>query len=243
MYDRNAIKLPESYVQPASTPKQAFNNFGELRQYENIPQKGDLPDDLAKELIHGYYACVSYIDAQIGLVLDELKRLELEDDTIVILWGDHGWNLGDHKLWCKHVTFETALRTPLIIKVPGKTKGTKTDAITEYIDIYPSLAELVGLKVPNTVEGKSFVPILDGKKSDKNWAVCKWKDAVTLIKDHLFYTEWTDDKGIGYARMLFDHKTDPLELDNLAEKPEHSELVKSLSIELHQKWGKDFWTK
>ncbi len=240
LYDRKNIELPESYVQPETTPKQAFHNFGELRQYENIPKKGELPEALAKELIHGYYACVSYIDAQIGLVLDELKRLELEDDTIVILWGDHGWNLGDHKLWCKHVTFETALKTPLMIKVPGKTKGDKTDAITEYIDIYPSLAELVGLNIPSTVDGKSFVPILYGEKSNKNWAVSKFKDAVTLIKDDLFYTEWTDDKGISYARMLFDHKTDPLELDNLAEKLEHKQLVNQLSEELRQKWGKDF---
>ena len=243
LYDRNQIELPESYIQPKTTPKQAFHRYGELRNYENIPKKGHLPDDLAKELIHGYYACVSYIDAQIGLVLDELKRLELEDDTIVILWGDHGWNLGDHKLCCKHVTFETALRTPLIIKVPGKTKGTKTEAITEYIDIYPSLAELVGLEVPKTVEGKSFVPILNGEKPQKDWAVSKFKDAVTLIKGDLFYTEWTKDDGIAYARMLFDHKTDPLELDNLAEKPENKELVNKLSIELREKWGKDFLIK
>lgn len=240
LYDRESIELPESYVQPASTPKQAFHKYGELRQYENIPKKGDIPDDLAKELIHGYYACVSYIDAQIGMVLDELKRLELEEDTIVILWGDHGWNLGDHKLWCKHVTFETALRTPLIIKVPGKTNGQKTEAITEYIDVYPSLVELVGLEAPNTVEGESFVPILNGETPEKDWAVSKFKDAVTLIKGDLFYTEWTKDDGIAYARMLFDHKTDPLELDNLAEKSEYQETVNQLSKELRAKWGKDF---
>ncbi|MFK8059850.1 MAG: sulfatase/phosphatase domain-containing protein, partial [Polaribacter sp.] len=177
---------------------------------------------------------------QIGLVLDELKRLELEEDTIIILWGDHGWNLGDHKLWSKHVTFETALRTPLIIKVPGKTKGQKTDAITEYIDVYPSLAELVGLEIPSTVDGKSFVPIINGETPKKDWAVSKFKDAVTLIKGDLFYTEWTKDDGIAYERMLFDHKTDPLELDNLAEKPAYQEKVKQLGIELRQKWGRDF---
>ncbi|SHJ22707.1 sulfatase [Pseudozobellia thermophila] len=241
LYDRNQIKLPKNYVQPKTTPTEAFHNYGELRNYGNIPGKGDIPDDLAKELIHGYYACVSYVDAQIGLVLDELKRLDLEDDTIVVLWGDHGWNLGDHKLWCKHVTFETALRTPLILKVPGKTNGQTTDAITEYIDIYPSLAELVGLKgVPETVEGKSFVPLLNGEKPKKDWAVSKFKDAVTLIKGDLFYTEWTKDDGVAYARMLFDHSTDPLELDNLAEKPEYREKVESLSKELREKWGKGF---
>lgn len=243
LYDRSKIELPESYVQPKSTPKQAFHRFGELRNYGNIPKKGDLSDDLAKELIHGYYACVSYVDAQIGLVLDELKRLELDDDTIVVLWGDHGWNLGDHKLWSKHSTFETALRTPLIIKVPGKTKGQNTDAIIEYIDIYPSLIELVGLGTPKTLEGKSFIPLLNGEKSDKDWAVSKFKDAVTLIKGDWFYTEWTKDDGVAYSRMLFDHKTDPLELNNLAEKPEYKARVTELAVELRAKWGKDFLTK
>ncbi|GAA4815048.1 sulfatase [Litoribaculum gwangyangense] len=243
LYDRSNIELPESYVQPETTPKEAFHNFGELRNYGNVPKFGDISEDLAKELIHGYYACVSYVDTQIGLVLDELKRLELEDDTIVILWGDHGWNLGDHKLWCKHVTFEKALRTPLIIKVPGKTSGQQTNAITEYIDIYPSLAELVGLNAPETVEGQSFVPVINGETPDKDWGVSKFKDMVTLIKGDLFYTEWTKDDGVAYARMLFDHKTDPLELDNLAEKPEYQETVSHLAEELRAKWGKDFLNK
>ncbi|XCF05425.1 sulfatase [Tamlana crocina] len=243
LYDRSAIELPESYVQPKTTPKQAFHKFGELRKYHNIPKNGDVPEEMAKELIHGYYACVSYVDAQIGLVLDELKRLELEDDTIVVLWGDHGWNLGDHKLWCKHVTFETALRTPLTIKVPGKTSGQQTDAITEYIDVYPSLAELVGLDSPETVEGQSFVPIINGESPQKDWAVSKFKDMVTLIKGDLFYTEWVKDDGIAYARMLFNHKTDPLELDNLAEKPEYQDTVNQLAVELREKWGKDFLSK
>jgi arylsulfatase A-like enzyme len=240
LYNRENIELPESYIQPKTTPKQAFNNYGELRRYNGIPKKGHLPNDLAKELIHGYYACVSYLDAQIGRVLKELEDLGLAESTTVILWGDHGWNLGDHQLWCKHSTFETALKTPLLIKVPGKTNGETTDAITEYIDIYPSLAELAGIKLPDTVEGKSFIPIINGEKPKKDWAINKYKDAVTLIKGDLFYTEWTKDDGVAYARMLFDHKTDPLELDNLAEKPENRELVNNLSIELREKWGKDF---
>lgn len=243
LYDRAQIELPSNYQQPETTPDKAFHNFGELRQYNNIPKKGDVPEEVAKDLIHGYYACVSYVDAQIGLVLDELERLEIEDNTIVVLWGDHGWNLGDHKLWCKHVTFETALRTPLMIKVPGKTHGEKTDAITEYIDVYPSLAELVGVPVPKTVEGKSFVPLLEGEHSEKDWAVSKFKDAVTLIQDNLFYTEWTDDYGVAYERMLFDRETDPLELDNLAEKKEYQKKVEELAKELRLKWGNDFLSK
>ena len=240
LYDESKIELPQSYFQPTSTPKKAFHKYGELRSYGNIPKKGHLSEDLAKKLIHGYYACVSYVDAQIGLVLDELERTGLAKNTIVVLWGDHGWNLGEHKLWCKHVTFETALRTPLVIKIPGKTKGEKSNSIIEYVDLYPTLCELTGLEIPNTVEGKSIVPIINGKASNKDWAVCKFKDAVTLIKGDLFYTEWTDDAGVAYDRMLFDHKSDPLELDNLAEKIEHQELVVELSKELRQRWGKDF---
>ncbi|NER17805.1 sulfatase [Spongiivirga citrea] len=240
LYDRSKIELPESYQQPKTTPKKAFHNYGELRKYEGIPKKGDLPEDLAKELIHGYYASVSYVDAQIGLVLDELKRLKLEENTIVILWGDHGWNLGDHKLWCKHVTFETALRTPLMIKVPGRTKGQTTDAITEYIDVYPTLSELTGIEIPKTVEGKSFVPVINGNESKKDWAVSKFKDAVTLITGDLFYTEWTDNEGVAYERMLFDHAKDPLELDNLAEKEEYQQTIAMLAKELREKWGKNF---
>ncbi len=244
MYDESQIKLPESYSQPSTTPKQAFHNYGELRQYEDIPKKGHLPDPLAKKLIHGYYACVSYMDAQVGLVLDELKRLDLDKDTIVILWGDHGWNLGDHKLWCKHVTFQTSLRTPLLLKVPGKTNGKKTDAIVEHIDIYPTLVELAGItNMPKTVEGESFAPLLEGRKLKKDWAVSKYKDAVTLIKNDLFYTEWVNENGKSYARMLFNHKEDPLELNNLAENLEYKTIVSKLSKELKSKWGKDFFKK
>ncbi len=240
LYDRDKIELPKAYLQPHSTPRKAFPNYGELRNYGNIPKKGDLPEALAKELIHGYYACVSYVDAQIGLVLDELDKAGLAENTIVILWGDHGWNLGDHRLWCKHVNFETALRAPLVIKVPGKTKGEHTNAITEFIDIYPTLCELTGIETPETVQGVSFVPVINGKESVKNWAVSKFKDGVTLIRDDLFYTEWTDDNGVAYERMLFDHKKDPLELDNLADKQEYQALVEELAKELRIRWGDDF---
>jgi len=111
------------------------------------------------------------------------------------------------------------------------------------IDVYPSLCELTGIQIPETVEGKSFVPVINGEKSDKDFAVSKFKDAVTLIEGNLFYTEWTDDSGVAYARMLFDHKADPLELDNLAEKENYQETVKQLAFKLREKWGKDFLVK
>ncbi|MFC1766529.1 sulfatase [Planctomycetota bacterium] len=240
LYDVNQISLPENYKQPASTPKQAFHRYGELRNYRTVPKQGPVSKSMAKTLIHGYYACVSYVDAQIGRVLTALDDLGLAENTIIVVWGDHGWNLGDHMLWCKHCTFESSLHAPLMIKVPGVTTGQRSDAITEYIDIYPSLCDLVGIRPPATVEGESLLPLLNGTSRAKDYAVCKFKDAVTLIKGSLFYTEWTKDDGQAYARMLFDHATDPLELDNLSEKEGYQKTVQQLSRELHEKWGDDF---
>lgn len=240
LYNRADITLPENYVQPESTPDIAFHNYGELRQYAGIEKRGHLSDELAKELIHGYYACVSYVDAQIGKVLQELETLGLAENTIVVLWGDHGWNLGEHKIWCKHSTFETSLHSPLIVNVPGLTHGTKTNAITEYIDIYPSLCDLAGIEKPAHLEGESFVSLITTGKREKNYAVSKFKDAIALIEGDLFYSEWTNDQGETHQRMLFDHTTDPLELDNLAEKPAYAETVQELSRKLRERWGEDF---
>lgn len=241
MYDSSTITLPENYVQPASTPREAFHNFGELRAYSGIPEKGPVSDDMANKLIHGYYACVSYIDAQIGKLLATLEELNLADNTIVILWGDHGWNLGDHQLWCKHCNFESSLHVPLMIKVPGKTQGQRSNAIVEYIDIYPSLCELAGLPVPEHTNGESFVPLMEGGARKKDFAISKWHDGVTLIRGNLFYTEWLDENDEARARMLFDHATDPLELNNLAEAPNYQDTVQQLSQMLRENWGDDFF--
>lgn len=240
MYDSQAIKLPDNYIQPESTPSVAYHNSGELRAYYGVPKEGDLSNEMALKMLHGYYACVSYVDAQIGRVLDELKNLGLDKNTIIVLWGDHGYNLGDHKMWCKHSTFSSSMRTPLVVKVPGLTKGEITQEITEYIDIYPTLCELAGIKNPSHVEGESFVSLLKSKKRNKNYAISKYNNAVALITDEYVYSEWTKDDGIPYARMLFDAKNDPLELYNLAEKEDYQEIVNTLSKQLHANWGNNF---
>ncbi len=241
MYDSTQISLPANYLQPETTPRQAFHNFGELRNYSGIPKNGDLSHEMNIKLLHGYYACVSYVDAQIGLVLKELKELGLDENTVVILWGDHGYNLADHKMWAKHCNFESSLHVPMMIKIPGKTKGQRSDAITEYIDIYPSLAELAGLDVPKHVDGESFISLIDGMPREKDYAVSKFNDGITLIQGDLFYTEWLNDKNQTEARMLFDHSTDSLELNNLAEKPEYRGKVKELNEILHNNLGDDFY--
>jgi arylsulfatase A-like enzyme len=241
MYDRSDISLPENYRQPETIPSDAFHNFGEMRHYAEVPKEGPVTEEMARELIHGYYACVSYTDAQIGLVLESLKELGLDDNTIVVLWGDHGWNLGDHQLWCKHCNFESSLHVPLMVKMPGLTGGERTDALAEYIDIYPSLCELSNLPIPEHVDGSSFVPLMKGNDRKKDFVVSKYFNGVTIITGDYFYTEWLNADDQVKARMLFDHSTDPLEEDNLAEKPEYKDKVQELSTMLHENWGDDFF--
>lgn len=242
LYDADEIEKADNMFMPKNVSEYFNYNFGELRNYAGIPKGGTaFSEDLNKNLKHGYYACVSYTDAQIGRLLEGLKENGLDENTIVILWGDHGWNLGDHKMWCKHCNFESSLHVPMIVKAPGKTSGQKTNAITEYVDIYPSLCDLAGLPIPDHLNGESFVPLMEGKSMKKDYAIAKYFDGVTLVKGNLFYTEYIDKEGNLKARMLFDHSNDPLELDNLAEKPDYQNKVKELSDFLRANWGEDFF--
>lgn len=194
-----------------------------------------MPDDLALRLIQGYYACVSFTDAQIGMILDELDRLELERSTLVILWGDHGWNLLEHGLWCKHCNYETSLHTPLIVKVPGTNQVGSTREIVEYVDIYPTLCELAGLELPEHLQGNSFTELLfDPEARSDGVAVSQWYAGITAIRDQFFYTEWVTDRDSAYARMLYDHSVDPGETVNVAEVDENGQVVRSMSEEIRR---------
>ena len=164
LYDPAKIQLAPNKFRPKDAPDYAILPGGELRNYHGIPAES-IPDDLARQLKHGYYAAVSYMDAQVGKVLDELDRLGLRQNTIIILWGDHGWKLGEHDAWCKHSTVENDTNVPLLLSVPGmKNAGARTDAIVEYVDIYPTLSELAGLPLPGHLEGTSFKPLLEDPK-------------------------------------------------------------------------------
>ncbi|MFH1738813.1 MAG: sulfatase [bacterium] len=230
LYKREEIDLADNPFRPKGAPDAALHNWGELRQFARIPQEGPLSEEMARTLIHGYYACVSYTDAQIGRVLDELERLGLKDDTIIVLWGDHGWNLGEHGLWCKHCNFETALCSPLIVSAPGIQGGTKTNALTEFVDIYPSLCDLCSLPIPFQLDGASFVPVMkDPDSPGETAAFSRYQDGDSVRTDRYRYTEWRNDNGEVYARMLYDHHTDPAENVNISELPENRELIKQLS--------------
>ncbi len=229
LYDADSFTLPDNYYRPKNAPDAAIHNFGELRAYYGVPKEGPVSDDMAKKLIHGYYACVSYTDAQIGKVLDALEASGEADNTIIILWGDHGWNLGEHTLWCKHCNFKTSLRTPMILKVPGKTGGQQSACLTEYVDIFPTLCDVADLPKPDQLHGDSFASLLDDPNQEwKNAVYSQWYNGATVTTQDYAYTEWTNENGELYAKMLYDHHIDPDENVNIADAPENADVVKKL---------------
>jgi arylsulfatase A-like enzyme len=162
LYRRDEVPVAPNPFAPKDAPKIALTDWGELRAYEDVPRVGSLTNEQARTLKHGYYACVSYMDAQVGRVLAELDRLGLREHTVIVLWGDHGWKLGEHGAWCKHTNFENDTHAPLICRAPGqKAPGRHAKGLVEFVDIYPSLCELAGLPLPSHLEGTSFAPLLN----------------------------------------------------------------------------------
>ena len=239
-YNRDKLDLADNPYRPEGAPDQAMHNWGELRNYADIPAEGPVSEEMARSLVHGYNAATSYTDAQVGRVVAELDALGLQENTIVVLWGDHGWQLGEHGLWCKHCNFNTSLNAPLIVRAPDMDKGLQSEALVEFIDVYPSLCELTGIPLPDHLEGSSFAPLLDDAQRP-------WKQAVfsryfagdSVRTDRYLYTEWTDDEGNQTARMLYDHHADPKENVNISEAVENAEVVSELSRILHEGWTGD----
>jgi iduronate 2-sulfatase len=234
LYDRNKLDLAANHFLPENAPKSARGST-EFLQYgwtgaENTPMTRELmkTEAFQREALHAYYACASYIDAQIGKVLNELDELGLRDNTIVVLWSDHGWLLGEHTFWGKHNTFELAMNMPLIVSAPGMKKGERTSGLTESIDIYPTLCDLTGVEKPGHLEGESFVDLMrDPSQSGREAAFGLWNNCVTVKTDRYRYTEWKNGD-----QMLFDHENDSAENKNIANHPEYAEVVKELSGKL-----------
>jgi len=242
-YELEKMRLAPNPYPPKDVFPLAMSAWGELRSYKDMPKEGPVPDAVARELVRGYYAATSFTDAQIGRVIAELERLGLRDRTIIILWGDHGWQLGEHGMWCKHTCFETSTRSMLMISVPGqKTRRQKTDALVEFVDIYPTLCELAGLPLTPGLEGASFVPLVVNPKR-------QWKKAAfsqyprpglmgyAMRTDRYRYVEWHDNYSHEVkGRELYDHQNDPDENVNLANQSEHAATVKKLSAMLARGW-------
>lgn len=238
LYQRDEIQLAEFRENAANDYDGFYNPGSELRNnYDNFPETGDLPDETQRELIHGYYACVSFIDAQVGKVLDALKASGEYDNTIIVFWGDHGWHLGDHNQWGKHTNFEQATRSPLIIKAPGFPANQVTNSPTGHIDIFPTLVDLAGFEIPADKDGKSLKPILQNADVDVNeFTVSRFTrdgyDGNALRNKRYRYVEWEHDNG-NIKYQLFDYETDPLEKVNLACMPEYETLISELSEQLN----------
>jgi iduronate 2-sulfatase len=251
LYDHSKINLAAFQKLAEGTPEFAFQASGELVNNYVLPNgerydTGYKPktDAQQRDLIHGYYAAVSFMDAQVGKLLDALKANGIDNNTIVVLWGDHGWHLGDHTMWCKHSNFEQATRTPLIIATPQYKGNQKAQGLTEFVDVFPTLTELAGLKTPDGLAGKSLVPLLkDPKKEVKNYAQSQYfrnvgkKDVMgyAIRTKRYRYVAWFEadyrkEKILATAKPiaveLYDYVTDPNEMENMATKSKYQKIVK-----------------
>lgn len=261
LYDRSKITLAEWQQKSIDGPDIAYHNSGELRNFNDISPLNDskkndllqLSKDKQRELIHGYYACISYVDAQIGKIIDALKATGLDKNTIVVIWGDHGWHLGDHSLWCKHSNFEQATRVPLILTVPGLTNGKKYKKPVEFVDVFPTLCDLNGLPIAHYLDGKSLLPALKNNDVDiKNYSISQYPRGAgkglretmgySLRTTQFRFTEWVGNyfntaKDFNpndvSAVELYDLEKDPNETRNVAKDPKYKNIVLTLSNELH----------
>ncbi len=241
LYDREQIQLPSNYRIPTGVPPEAPHNSGELRSYAGIHPKLPVDHETATTLIHGYYACVSFVDAQVGRVLDALQETGLDKNTIVVLWGDHGWQLGEHGMWNKHSCFDTSLHTPLILRAPMDddiAAGTRVRSLVEFIDIYPTLCDLCQLEIPEHVEGESALAVMrEPSLPGKPFAISRYKRGDSIHDGRYRYSEYSDKTGAVTGAMMFDHRTDPSEDKNVVS--EKSETANGLATALHDRMGKD----
>ena len=261
MYDRDSIKLAANSYPPENSPVFTMNSMYELRHYDGFNHIGHptsgykIPDDTARILKHGYYASVSYVDAQVGKLLASLEEMGLAENTIVIIWGDHGWKLGEHNSWGKMTNYDIDTHVPLIIKAPGVgQQGVKTARLTELVDIFPTLAELAGVEVAGYLQGTSMIPLMEDPERD-------WKPAVfsqfhrrpkvtpdggrymgySITTDRYHLVEWhtwdNDTKLAGevVAHELFDLEEDADENKNIYYQAE-PKLIEGLIEQLHGGW-------
>ena len=256
LYDRKKVRVHPFQNKSSHPVDKAYHGSGELKGYSDIPNtmnsySDDATDFLAEEkqveLIHGYYACTSYVDAQVGKLLDALEACGQADNTVVILWGDHGFHLGDHGLWHKHTNLEQATRSPLMIRAPGFDQPLVARAPTEFVDVFPTLCELAGIPTPETLDGKSLVPMMsEADVSIKPFAVSQYPYegcmGYSIRTDRYRYTEWLHDwrtserysPDLVRGRELYDYEKDPMETMNRVDDPEHSEILKGLQDQMYR---------
>lgn len=229
LYEREKIEIADNRTRPKNAPKD-LKASGEFRAY-HLADFDEKSEDFHRMMRHGYMACVSYVDKLTGDIIAELDRLGLAENTIVVIWGDHGFHLGEHEFWGKHNTMHLATRVPLIVKVPGK-KAEQSASLVESSDIFPTLCSLAGIAVPETVQGRSFAALLDQPDQPfREAAYSRFTTGDAVITKRFSYTSYNNGK----AEMLYDLEKDPEENVNVAGNPKYKETVKKMASILKQR--------
>jgi arylsulfatase A-like enzyme len=267
LYNRDDMPIATFQEHSKNGPLVAYHQSGELRNYLDIPEFATLSADSLriglklekqKELNHGYYAAVSYMDAQVGILLNTLESLGTLENTVIVLWGDHGWHLGDHDLWHKHTNFEEATKAPLIIAGPGIKAG-KTGSLTEFVDVFPTICDLAGVPIPKNLDGKSLKSVmLNNKEIAKEYSISQYPRKLkkaemvkagftdpkimgySLRTDKYRYTIWMNNftskqsfnESQVYASELYDYVKDPLETVNVVDDVNYVKTSKEMKSKM-----------
>jgi len=236
MYDHDAIKLADNSFQPENSPDiaiEAQHNSAEMRKnYLDIPEHGQLDDSLARNLIHGYYASVTYMDALIGELIKGLDDLGLRENTTIVFWSDHGYFLGEHGFWCKHSTFEEAVKIPFIISSPNHIKNKTTASFTELVDVYPTLCNIANIEAPSYLQGESLIPLLENPSTIlKTEVYTRYKQGEAVIDKDFSYTEFYEgEKYLG--NMLYDNLNDNKQNTDISKLSSNKSVVKKYKEKL-----------
>ncbi len=245
LYDPQSLPLAPNPLPPLDSPNFALSTSRYLRSFAGMPENGPFPEDLARKTRHAYFACISYVDALVGDLVDALEETGQSENTIIALWSDHGYQLGDHGMWSKHSNFETSTKIPFIIVDPrASNTQRRIHARIELIDLFPTLAELAGLEAPIGLDGKSLVSIMNdpSRQSEANTvAFSQFHRAgnrgYSIRTRDFRYTEWRNatTKRV-VARELYDHRTDPNESRNVARRIEYRADLNQVQKQLQKQW-------
>jgi iduronate 2-sulfatase len=260
LYDRESLPMADNPFLPRGSPVMAMNSAYELKgcydlEHVKHPAVASLAEHEARLLKHGYYASVSFVDACFGNLMRGLADIGLDKNTIVVVWGDHGWKLGEHGSWCKQTNYDIDVRVPLLVHVPGLTRGDPCKRLVELVDLYPTLCDAAGIEIPADMEGTSFLPLLE----DPN---IKWKSAVfsqfhrapritpdggrymgsSMVTSRYHYVEWRqwdhikEIAGELAAVELYDYQSDPKENTNIADLDSSKQIIDQLARQLQRNW-------
>ena len=244
LYDPWAIPMAVNPFKAIGAPDFAFEDAGELRTYSEVPPVAQMTESFQRELKRAYYASISFVDEQVGRLLDELDASGLADETIVVLWSDHGYHLGEQADWGKHTIFDVGVRVPLIISTPGRTANRLSDAVVELLDLHPTLIELAGLPLPGAgdrggyaLQGDSLVAFIDDPAVEaRRGAFSQWRrdgnDGYSIRTDAYRFSRWVNQFNGATVLELYDHYIDPNETNNLADDPQYAPVIDALGAAL-----------